>query len=98
MKPPVNPHFPRMMFHRTRDPVTVNSQEELDALGEEWSKTIFTGEEEERPEPPSNPEAEPEIPEVHHSANEEPPAESAPRPAVRKPSAPPPQKGKRRGH
>jgi len=33
--------YPRMMFHPTKDPVTVNSQEERDALGEEWSRKVF---------------------------------------------------------
>ena len=33
--------YPRMLFHRTKEPVTVQSREEEDALGREWSRTIW---------------------------------------------------------
>jgi hypothetical protein len=39
--------YPRMMFHRQHEPVTVQSEEEEAALGAEWSR-IFP--------PPSEPE------------------------------------------
>lgn len=96
MKP--DPHFPRMMFHRTKDPVTVYSQDELEALGEEWSKTIIP-----REEPPSAaPQAqEAVIPRADATvdtpepqpATEEPPA----KPVAHKTHAPPPRpKGRQR--
>ena len=34
--------YPRMLFHRSREPVTVQSRDEEDALGQEWSRTIWT--------------------------------------------------------
>lgn len=30
-----------MLFHRSREPVTVQSRNEEDALGKEWSRTIW---------------------------------------------------------
>lgn len=33
--------YPRMLFHRTKEPVTVQSREEEDALGREWSRVIW---------------------------------------------------------
>ena len=36
----INPDYPRMMFHRSLDPVTVFSEPEEAALGPEWSRTI----------------------------------------------------------
>jgi hypothetical protein len=30
-----------MLFHRTKEPVTVQSREEEDALGREWSRIIW---------------------------------------------------------
>jgi len=52
--------FPRMMFHRTKPPVVVNSLEEYEELGDEWSTTVFPleppegplEEPDEEPEPP----------------------------------------------
>jgi hypothetical protein len=38
MKP--DPNYPRMLFHRSLPPVTVQSQNEEQALGPEWSRTI----------------------------------------------------------
>jgi len=37
----LNPDYPRMMFHRTDEPVTVFSEEEEAALGPEWSRRIW---------------------------------------------------------
>lgn len=36
-----DPNFPRMMFHASKPPVTVNSQSELEALGPEWGYKPF---------------------------------------------------------
>src|SRR5215510_6829584 len=87
----VDPHFPRMMFHRTKDPVTVYSQEELDLLNpSEWSKTLFTA-----PEPEALPEPdhrEPESIVVDAEAEPEPPPVHPERPAAApKPAANPPK-------
>jgi len=49
-----NADYPRMMFHPHKDPVTVHSREQEDALGGEWSRTI---------PPPGAPTPEP-LPEV----------------------------------
>jgi hypothetical protein len=38
MKP--DPNYPRMLFHRSLPPVTVQSPSEEQALGPEWSRTI----------------------------------------------------------
>ena len=32
--------YPRMMFHRSKEPVTIHSEEEESSLGPEWSRTI----------------------------------------------------------
>jgi len=40
--------YPRMLFHRTKDPVTVHSREEEEALGAEWRRKIWNREEEAR--------------------------------------------------
>lgn len=39
MKP--SDDFPRMLFHRTKEPVTVHSREEEEALGAAWSRRIW---------------------------------------------------------
>jgi hypothetical protein len=42
-RPPDNPlsvDYPRMMYHRSQDPVIIQSEEEEAALGPEWSRTI----------------------------------------------------------
>lgn len=33
--------YPRMMFHRTQDPVIVQSRDEEDALGADWARTVW---------------------------------------------------------
>ena len=33
--------YPRMMFHRTKPPVTIHSREEEDALGASWRRTVW---------------------------------------------------------
>ncbi|HKE24981.1 MAG TPA: hypothetical protein VKB88_21615 [Bryobacteraceae bacterium] len=45
----LNPDYPRMMFHRTLEPVTVYSEDEEAALGPEWSRII------QPPAPPEEP-------------------------------------------
>jgi hypothetical protein len=39
MKP--SDDYPRMLFHRTREAVTVHSREEEEALGAEWSRRVW---------------------------------------------------------
>jgi hypothetical protein len=80
MKP--DPNFPRMMFHRTEPPVTVHTQQELDALDPaQWSTKLYTGEEPPEPEASEEEEeTEPDEGEEHHTAKEPPK-----RPAARKP-------------
>lgn len=59
MKP--DPNYPRMMFHRSKDPVIVYSEEQEAALGREWSRTIPSVlPAEEKPVPLPKPEPEPE--------------------------------------
>ena len=65
MKP--DPNYPRMMFHRSKDPVTVHSEEEEASLGAQWSRTIIAALPQEEkpvkvsePEPDDEPEEEPE--------------------------------------
>ena len=33
--------YPRMMFHRTQDPVVIQSRDEEDALGSDWARTVW---------------------------------------------------------
>ena len=44
--------YPRMLFHRMEDPVTVHSREEEEKLGAEWSRTIWQPELIPQPDPP----------------------------------------------
>ena len=53
--------YPRMMFHRTKEPVTIQSREEEDALGREWSRIIWPVSAMTEPEPAPAPESEPEL-------------------------------------
>lgn len=64
-----NIDYPRMLFHRTKDPVTVHSREQEDALGKEWSRIIWPAKAaapapaqkpEHLPDPDPEPEPEPE--------------------------------------
>ena len=43
--------YPRMLFHRMEDPVTVHSREEEEKLGAEWSRTIWQPELIPQPDP-----------------------------------------------
>jgi outer membrane biosynthesis protein TonB len=70
-----------MMFHRSKQPVIVHSQDELDALGSEWSTRLFTGEEPEQPEAEERPEPE-----------EQPEEEPKPEPIVEHPKRKPPHR------
>jgi len=97
----MNTDYPRMLFHRTKDPVTVLSREEEDALGPEWSRRIWQGEPQAlepdpapiplEPEPPlfDDPEPEPE-PQPEPEPEEVPvpvaPKRRAGRPAAAKPA------------
>jgi hypothetical protein len=72
-----NADYPRMLFHRSLAPVTVQSQSEEQALGPEWSRTIPAE------EPPAEPE-EPDKPEEDEPEEERPPE----RPPLRKPAKP----------
>jgi hypothetical protein len=72
-----NTDYPRMMFHRTKQPVTVQTRDEEDALGKEWSRTIWTASKAAAPEP----EPEPDPPEPEEEPEEEVSPEPSPRPA-----------------
>jgi hypothetical protein len=49
----LNPDYPRMLFHPSKDWVIVKSAAEEEALGPEWSRTIPAPEvREEKPGPP----------------------------------------------
>jgi hypothetical protein len=37
----MNTDYPRMLFHRTKSPVTVQTREEEAALGKDWARTIW---------------------------------------------------------
>ncbi len=88
--------YPRMLFHRTKEPVTVQSREEEDALGREWSRIIWTvsaitAEPEPappapKPVPPSAgyAEAEPDNPEPDPPTEPEPEEEHAPATPLRR--------------
>jgi hypothetical protein len=80
-----NTDYPRMLFHRSREPVTVQSRDEEDALGQEWSRTIWTASKAAAPEPAPKPEPEPDPPEP-----KEPEAEVSPEPSPRQRKPPPP--------
>ena len=57
----VDVNYPRMMFHRSLDPVTVYSEEQESALGPGWSRKIFASlPREEKPTKVVYPEPEPE--------------------------------------
>ena len=43
--------YPRMLFHRMEDPVTVHSREEEEKLGAEWARTIWQPELIPQPDP-----------------------------------------------
>lgn len=92
--------YPRMMFHRHKDPVTIHSREQEDALGREWSRIIwpaeapepalFTRAEQVIPRPPvRHPKPEPK-PEREPEPEPEPNEEALP---VRRPVKPPPTRG-----
>jgi hypothetical protein len=53
-----DPNYPRMLFHRSLPPVTVQSQSEEQALGPEWSRTIPVEEEPGEPDEQEDPEEE----------------------------------------
>lgn len=86
-----NLDYPRMLFHRTQEPVTVHSRDEESALGPEWSRIIWPASPLAAPEPEpysgSSPESEP----------EEEPAPDEPTRPVRAHSKPPAARHKKKG-
>jgi hypothetical protein len=91
MKPDAN--YPRMLFHRSLPPVTVQSQSEEQALGPGWSRTIPVPKSAppvHPPEPEKPAEDEPPEPEEDEPEEEQPEEEERPplRPPVRKPVKP----------
>jgi hypothetical protein len=99
MKPDAN--YPRMLFHRSLPPVTVQSQSEEQALGPEWSRTIPAP----RSAPPVRPlepekpaEDEPPEPEEDEPEEEEPEEERVQpvRPPLHKPAPKPVKPAARR--
>ena len=67
--------YPRMMFHRTKEPVTIQSREEEDALGREWSRIIWPVSAVPEPEAaPATPEPEPQSDGYSYAEPEEDPA------------------------
>jgi hypothetical protein len=62
--------YPRMLFHRTKEPVTVQSRAEEDALGPGWSRIIWPVSAIAAPEPAPEPEPEPEPQAVGYAAEE----------------------------
>jgi hypothetical protein len=81
-----NTDYPRMLFHRTKEPVTVHSRDEEDALGPDWSRTIRAVAPAKEPEPAPIPEPEPEDP---PEPDPEPEEEVLPAPPHRRPGRPP---------
>lgn len=83
-----NLDYPRMLFHRTQEPVTVHSRDEENALGPEWSRVI---------QPKSAPEpAPPPLEEVPHDpVQDDEPADDPPRKAHTNKPAPHRPKRKR---
>jgi hypothetical protein len=75
MKP--SEDYPRMMFHRTKEAVTVLSREEEDGLGPDWSRVIWQAQLFAAPEPAPEPEPEPE-PQSEGYTESEPEKETAP--------------------
>jgi hypothetical protein len=74
--------YPRMMFHRNKEPVTVHSRDEEDALGPDWSRIIWAA-----AAPAAAPEPEPEQ-EPQEELDPEPEKEVSPAPP-RRPAKPP---------
>lgn len=70
--------YPRMLFHRTKEPVTVQSREEEDALGREWSRIIWPASVTAEPEPAPTPEPEPQSEGYPEAEPEEAPAPATP--------------------
>jgi hypothetical protein len=97
----LDPNYPRMLFHRSLPPVTVQSQSEEQALGPEWSRTIpgtipgtipvpKSAPPVYPPEPEKPEEDEPPEPEEDEPEEEQPEEERQPlRPPLRKPAPKP---------
>jgi hypothetical protein len=84
-----DPNYPRMLFHRSLPPVTVQSQSEEQALGPEWSRTILAPKSAAPPVHPPEPEKPveepPEPEEEEPEEEEEPPLLKEPEPTRRQP-------------
>lgn len=93
--------YPRMMFHRTREPVVVQSRVEEDALGPDWSRIIWPVSAMPEPEPAARPEPEkPKEPEPDQPpALPEPEEEPAPATSLQRlaRALKPPSRKKKRG-
>jgi hypothetical protein len=86
----MNTDYPRMLFHRTKSPVTVQTREEEAALGKDWARTIWpaaTSAAEPEPAPAVNP-----IPEPPPCPEPEPAPEPEVSPRVSRRSVKPPVK------
>ena len=73
-----DPNYPRMMFHPSKEPVTIHSEEQEAALGPEWSRIIGAAlphEEKQAKLPEPEPEEEPEEEEPDEEPEPEDPAE-----------------------
>jgi hypothetical protein len=86
--------YPRMLFHRTKDPVTVHSREEEDALGRGWSRKIWPPEEEPETESQPEPELDPEPDEEEEEVSPVVPRPPV-KPPIRRPAADKPARRKR---
>lgn len=75
--------YPRMMFHRTQDPVIINSRDEEDALGPGWARTVWpvVALPPAEPEPPPAPAEPEEEPDEEETEQFWPPEQPAPEPA-----------------
>jgi len=80
MKP--SEDYPRMMFHRSKEPVVILSREEEDGLGPEWSRIVWAAQPFAEPEPAPAPEP-PEPPTAGY-AEAEPEEEHAPTTPLRR--------------
>jgi hypothetical protein len=89
MKP--SEDYPRMMFHRTKEPVTILSRDEEDGLGPEWSRIIWQAPPFAAPDPAAAPGSEPELfwKGYAETEPEEEPAAVAPTRPARAPIKPP---------
>jgi hypothetical protein len=86
-----------MLFHRAKEPVTVLSRAEEDALGPEWSRIIWPVSAIAEPKPAPAPEPEPPSEGYSEAEPEEEPAPAAPIRPARAHNKPSPARGKKKG-